>query len=167
MAIVMGYKELSKQLDEMSLAASGAALKRAATFAIKPAVAAAKSAAPVGDPPYHVGAGISEGVYGTGEIRTVNPYPKRTFKGRLVTPGFTKRSVATKIVIDRKKTVVNAMIGVKPEAFYAVSFVELGTSKMSKRPWLEPSFRGSVAEVDTRFKDVLKELIDAAVKAGA
>jgi HK97 gp10 family phage protein len=163
---IFGFKELSRQLEAMSTAASGAALKRAATFAIKPAVAAAKRAAPVADPPYHVGAGVKGGVYGSGAVRTVNPYPRRTYLGRLVTPGFTQRNVASKVTLDRGKTVVHAMIGVKPEAFYALQFVELGTSKMAKRPWLEPSFRGSISEVDARFQDLLKALIDSAAKKG-
>jgi len=167
---IFGYKELSEELKAMSTAASGAALKIAAREAIKPAVKAARAAAPVADPPYHYGAGVTHTaggtVYGTGAVRTVDPYPHRTYLGRLVTPGFTRRNVATKITIDKTKTRVNAMIGVRPEAFYALQFIELGTSKFARRPWLEPSFRASIPAVDTKFREVLKALIDGAAKTG-
>jgi hypothetical protein len=54
------------------------------------------------------------------------------------------------------------MLGVRPEAFYAVQFIELGTSKIPKRPWLEPAFRQSITAVDLRFQSEIKRLIDRA-----
>ena len=44
------------------------------------------------------------------------------------------------------------MVGVRPEAFYAVSFIELGTSSIPKRPWLEPAFRASRGDINARMR---------------
>jgi HK97 gp10 family phage protein len=156
MASIFGYKELSKQLSALGKSVGGKAFRAAANAAMKPAVAAAKAAAPVGHPPY--------GPYPP-KTTTQDPYPKPTYLGRLVTPGFASRSVATKVTMSRDKTEVTVMLGVKPEAFYAVQFIELGTSSSPKRPWLEPSFRASLPAVDARFKDELKARMDKAAKS--
>jgi len=58
------------------------------------------------------------------------------------------------------------MLGVRPEAFYAIQFIELGTSKIPKRPWLEPAFRKSINDVDALFRQRLKLLLDKAARTG-
>jgi HK97 gp10 family phage protein len=150
MSQVKGYKELSAQLQAMGAAPAGAALRSAAMSAMLPAAQAAQAAAPRGNPPYNYG------------NRTVDPYPKRTFKGRLVAPGFASRNVVRRGALSRDKTFAKVSLGVRAEAFYAVQFIELGTSKIPKRPWLEPAFRGSTNAVDARLQDRLKQLIDRA-----
>lgn len=149
---VLGYKELSTQLKAMGTSVGGKTLRAAAMSAMLPALRAAQAAAPVADPPY-----VYDGV-------SKDPYPKRTYKGRLVAPGFAKRNVARKAVVSKDKTKVNIMLGVKQEAFYAVQFIELGTSRIPKRPWLEPAFRASLESVDERLKEQLKRRIDLAAK---
>lgn len=119
-----------------------------------PALRNAQSNAPVGDPPYQV----------KGTDRFVDPYPVKTYKGRLRTPGFAKRNVARKAKLSKDRRTVTVMLGVRPEAFYAVQFIELGTSKIPKRPWLEPAFRRSIPELDSRFQERLKALIDKAAR---
>jgi HK97 gp10 family phage protein len=148
-----GVKELSAQLSKMGKAPGGKALRAAAMQAMLPAMRAAQKAAPVANPPYEYG-GVSK-----------DPYPVRTYKGRLRTPGFAKRNIARKAKVSKDRRSVRVMLGVRPEAFYAVQFIELGTSKIPKRPWLEPSFRNSIPEVNSRFKERLKALIDKAAKA--
>ena len=150
-----GFKEISAQLSAMGRAAGGVALRSAALSAVLPALRAAQSAAPVGNPPY--------GPYAS-KPKPFDPYPKKTYKGRSVTPGFTKRSVIRRSSTNLDKTKARVSIGVRNEAFYAVQFLELGTSKISKRPWLEPSFRASVPAVEARFKERLVQLIDKAAK---
>src|SRR5690606_16595791 len=110
--------------------------RASAMSAMLPALRAAQKAAPVGAPPY----------------KGKDPYPVKTYKGRLRTPGFASRSVARKAKVSRDGTSVMVMLGVKPEAFYALQFHELGTSKIPKKPWLEPSFRQSLPLVDARFQ---------------
>lgn len=145
-----GYRKLNRQLEAMGRAAGGKALRSSAMSAMLPALRAAQAAAPVADPPYITGSGSKD------------PYPVRTYKGRLRTPGFTARNVARKSFISRDKKYVAVMLGVKPEAFYALSFIELGTSQIPPQPWLEPSFRESVPQVNDRFRDQLKKRIDKA-----
>jgi HK97 gp10 family phage protein len=164
MAITLGYKELSKQLAAMSDAVGGKALRSAAMSAMLPALRAAQKNAPVGNPPYSYGARRSVKTRRTITARTFDPYPVKTYKGRLRTPGFARRNVARKARISRDKRTVNVMLGVKPEAFYAVQFIELGTSRIPKQPWLEPAFRSSITEVDRRFRGQLKKLIDKAAR---
>lgn len=141
---VQGLRDLQKKLKRLGPAVGGKVLRSAAMTAMLPAVKAAKAAIPVGNPPY--------------EGR--NPYPVRTYKGRLRTPGFAKRNIARKSRISKDKRAVRVMLGVKPEAFYAVNFVELGTSKMPKQPWLEPSFRNSRDAVQKRLADQLARKIE-------
>ncbi len=66
--------------------------------------------------------------------------PHKTYKGRTVAPGFARRSI--RVLVKKHKTgeQVAGLIGVRAEAFYALQFVELGTSKMAARPWLRPAF---------------------------
>lgn len=149
MAKITGFKELTRQLNAMGDAAHGKALRSAAMGSMLPAVKAAKANAPVGNPPFESGG---------------DPYPVKTYKGRLRTPGFAKRSITRKSKLRKDGKGVRVMLGVKPEAFYAINFIEFGTSKTPKKPWLEPAFRQSIPEVNERFRKRLKQLIDKAAK---
>ncbi len=152
--MIRGYKELSAQLSAMGRSVGGNALRSAAMQGMLPALRAAQENAPVGAPPYQV----------KGTDRSVDPYPVKTYKGRLRTPGFASRNIARKAKLSKDRSTVTVMLGVRPEAFYAVQFIELGTSKIPKRPWLEPAFRKSLPEVDSRFQAQLKARIDKAAK---
>ncbi len=152
---ISGYRELSAQLTAMGAAAGGQALRSAAFASMKPALEAAQAAAPSGNPPY--------GPYAT-RTTPIDPYPKKTYKGRLVAPGFAKRSVAIRAFLARTRDFVKVSLGVRSEAFYAVQFIELGTSKIPKRPWLEPAFRGATHSVDAQLQSRLRKLIDRAAK---
>lgn len=69
--------------------------------------------------------------------------PHRTYKGRLVAPGFARRSLRVISKLDKSKNMAYALLGVRAEAYYAVQYVELGTQKMQAQPWLRPAFLGS------------------------
>jgi HK97 gp10 family phage protein len=157
MAEIAGFKELSQQLARMGAAPGGKALRSAAMSSMLPAVKRARAEAPVGNPPY-------ESRQADGTNRNPDPYPTRTYKGRLKSPGFASRNVARASKISGDKRSVEVSLGVRKEAFYAVQFVELGYGKTPRRPWLEPSFRAALPEVNTRFKEQLKRLIDKGVK---
>lgn len=139
---IKGLKKLNKQLSKLSRAAGGKALRSAALSAMLPALKEARASAPV-----RKRGGL-----------------KRTYKGRLVAPGFASRNLARKTKLRRDKKSVISMLGVKPEAFYALSFIELGTSKISRRPWLEPAFRRSLPAVKSRFQQRLKQVIARVAK---
>lgn len=120
--------------------------------AMVPALRDAKARAPKADPPYRYG------------DKTVDPYPKKTYLGRRVAPGFASRNVVRVSRLNKDRTSVRVSLGVRAEAFYAVQFIELGTSRIFKRPWLEPSFRASLPLVDEAFQATLKKRIDRAAK---
>jgi HK97 gp10 family phage protein len=152
MSQISGHRELFQKLNLMARAPAGAALRKAAMAAMLPAQKAAQAAAPVGAPPYDYGG------------RKVDPYPKRTYKGRLTVPGYARRNVIRRAFLGKDKDYVKVSLGVRKEAFYAVQFIELGTSRIPKRPWLEPAFRSMIPAVDKVLQDRLRELIDQAAK---
>ena len=150
---IQGFKKLSRQLSALGSAAGGRALRNAANRSMLPALKAARAAAPVASPPY-----IYDG------HAPVDPYPRKTYKGRLVTPGFASRSVVRRGFISRDKKTATIIIGVRPEAFYAISFVEFGNSRQAARPWLEPSFRRSIGSINSLFRRFLKANLDRAAR---
>ena len=157
MAKVEGFRELSRQLSAMGMAAGGKALRSAAMTATLPVVHKARANIPVGSPPYERGSGG----FGT----EFDPYPTRTYKGRLKTPGFAKRNIARKSILSKDKRRVKVLIGVRKEAFYAINFIEFGIpGKIAKKPWLEPAFRASRGDINDRMRKRLKVLIDRAAK---
>lgn len=147
MAELEGFKELSNQLSKLGTRVGGRAFRSAALSATLPALRAAQAAAPVGTPPFESGK---------------DPYPVRSYRGTLRTPGFLKRNIRRKTLISPDKRFVRVMIGPAPEAFYGTQFVELGTSRQPKRPWLEPAFRASQGLVIAKMRVRLKALIDKA-----
>lgn len=151
-----GYTELSRQLSAMGRAVGSKALRSAAMTATLPARNALRDAAPAANPPY-------EYKTETG-ARQVDPYPKATYKGRKVAPGFTRRNIVRKSRLSRDKRRVWISLGVAQEAFYAVNFYEFGTSKFPKKPWMEPAFNRSIGAIDSRFRARLKQLIDNAAR---
>ena len=138
---VFGFEDVSDQISKLGKTLGGRVLRRAAMQGTLPALRAAQAAAPVGDPPY-------EGK---------DPYPVRAYTGRLRTPGFLKRNIGRKSFVSFDKRTVTVLIGPKAEAFYGTQFIELGTSKIPRRPWLEPSFRRSIPKINKRFAERLVE----------
>lgn len=151
-----GYFELSRQLQRMGRAAGGKALRQALVFAALPARNEAKRAAPVAGPPYTY-------AY-KGRVRTFDPYPKKTYKGRYVAPGFTSRNVRYRSYLSQEGNTAFVEIGVSKEAFYSLQFLELGTSRIPKRPWLIPALDRSIPQVRERLGRRLKVLIDRAAR---
>jgi len=149
MAHIEGARELSKQLSALGKAAGGKALRAATMQAMLPALQEAKKSIPVGEPPFESGK---------------DPYPVRTYKGRLRTPGFARRNLARKSKLSRDGRRASAMLSVKPEAFYVINFNEFGTSRRAKRPWLEPAFRRALPAINARLKERLKKQLDKAAR---
>lgn len=135
--VVKGLRDLEKKLMKLGPAAGGKALRSAASFSMTPTLKEARARAPEND----------------------RDYLKKTYKGRYVSSGFLKRSIRRRSWLSRSKSFVKVRIGVLPEAYYGVTFVERGTSKMPKQPWLEPAFRSTRQTVTARFRRKLKERI--------
>jgi len=135
MSAVEGVEKLGKQLRNLGRLAEGRILRAAARAGIQPALARAKALIPVG---------VDE---------------HRTYKGRDVRPGFARKSVRAIVAVNRDKTVATAVLGVRAEAFYAVQFVELGTSKTPAQPWLRPAFQSSEQSAISEFSATLRTSI--------
>jgi HK97 gp10 family phage protein len=117
---IVGFDELAKKLQTLSDPKEiGKVLKAVVTEAMRDTKKTAEALIPTGIDPH------------------------KTYKGRLVTPGFAKRSIRVVSRLDKKRGAAYAVLGVLAEAFYAVQFVELGTSKMVAQPWLRPAFAAS------------------------
>lgn len=132
---IQGLKELSQKLNALGQTVAARNLKGAARDAMLPVEQAARARVPVGS-----------------EIH-------KTYKGRTVTPGFAQRNVKRASTFSRARGVVRGMVGVAREAFYAVAFLERGTSKMPAQPWLVPAFESVQAQVLTRFRKSLEDRI--------
>ena len=130
---VEGLRELSKKLDRLSDSTSGKTLRSAAFNATLPVVQAAKAAAPVGSVMH------------------------KTYKGTPVLPGFLAQSIRRRS--KYKNGVATVDIGVAPEAYYGLQFVERGTVKMPPRKWFERQFNNRRALMVRRLADQLRKKI--------
>jgi HK97 gp10 family phage protein len=135
-----GVAELMRQLEALGKLEDGKALRSAVRAGMKPAQERAKALIPQG----------------------VDAH--RTYKGRLVAPGFAKRSIRSVTKLSKDKQKASAALGVRSEAFYAVQFVELGTSKMSAQPWLRPAFDSTLGAQQAALAASLKKSIEKAAK---
>lgn len=135
-----GVAELSKQLDSLGRLDDGKALRAAVRAGMKPAFKAAQQSIPVGTVAH------------------------RTYKGQLVAPGFAKRSLVIVTTLSKDGQKASAILGVKAEAFYAIQFIEMGTSKMAAQPWLRPSFYGTRSEQESALAAALEKAVLKAIK---
>lgn len=136
MSELEGFKELSKKLSELGSGLGGKTLRQSAMSATTPTVKKIKNALPEGEQPH------------------------KTFKGRIVAPGFAKRNVARKSKISRDKRTVYVFIGVKPEAYYAVAFLEIGTKYIPANPVFTKTMESDQKAIVSRLSDLLKKKID-------
>lgn len=133
MAKIEGLKELNKKLAELGDKLGGKTLRQAAMNATTPAFRKIKAAAPVGSRAH------------------------RTYKGRLVAPGFLKRNIKRKSRYKGGRASV--AIGVSAEAFYGVSFLDGGTRNTDARPWFKRNFINSQREMEKRLASELRRKI--------
>lgn len=133
---------LRENLERLRTGAARTALRHASKKAGEVVRGAAESAAPVGTVAH------------------------KTYKGRLVPGGFLSRNVAATVRYLSRKGSVLVRIGPRREAFYGTQFIEVGTSKMPKQPWLVPAYESKRAEVEQTFVSELRAAIARAVKRG-
>lgn len=91
---------------------------------------------------------------------------KKTYKGNPQGPGYLKRHVVVAVKYYRNTGIVRAVIGPTAEAFYGTQFLEVGTSRIPKRPWLAPSLAAKIGQVEATFVRELRAAIARAVKRG-
>lgn len=148
-ATLEGTRELSRQLAELGKATSGRVLKAAVGEAMLPTFRQALSTVPVGTRPH------------------------RTYKGRMVEPGFAQQNLRLKTWVSRDKSAAAAMVGVAPEAYYVLQFIELGTSRIPAAPWLTPAFESNkdagvriiAQEMRTRIERIARRRAAKAARA--
>lgn len=141
MASVEGMKELSLKLSKLQRNAGGKILRSAAMSATLPVLRAAQANVPKGTEAH------------------------KTYKGRLVGPGFASRNVRRRSRLSKDKTRVFVSIGVSKEAFYTALFLELGTRYIQKKPWLRPALRDNQKEVVKRFSAIMKKKIEQTARS--
>ena len=135
-----GVKELAEKLKRMPDKVRRKAIRQATRAAANVVTKAARAAITVG----------SEAHY--------------TYKNRLVSPGFAKRNITADVKVSRDMSTATARIGPKREAFYATAFLELGTSRNAKQPWLVPSFEQSQSQVLEIYISKLRQAIEQAAR---
>jgi len=91
----------------------------------------------------------------------------KTYKGRLVSRGFALRSIRMITKMSKDKQSASAILGVRKEAYYALQFHELGTSRLRARPWLVPAFEQSKDDAVRDIGFVLRKRIERIAKARA
>lgn len=142
--LLRGVRELSKQLDALTFKGRKEVLRKTTRESMKIVVLTAKELIPEND----------------------REYLRKTYKGRKVAPGFAKRSIHMRVWVNRSGTFYKASVGVSREAYYAVQYVERGTSKMKKHQWLAPALRSQSFWVLDKIRRGLKVNMEAAVRKG-
>jgi len=136
-----GFKQLAAQLKEAGMRDGGKYLRSSVGLAMTPTLKEARNSAPVGSVAH------------------------RTYKGRLVAPGFASRNVKKKTTKSKDGTFASAKVGVLSEAFYAVHFSELGTDitrHQTAKPWLEPAFARTRHKAQAALGKQLRKKLDRA-----
>lgn len=137
---LIGFRELDHKLAELGRAATGRELRAGVKAAAEVVVERAKQLIPVG----------------------VDSH--RTYKGRMVRPGFARRSVRSLTKVDKSGQQATAAIGVRKEAFYAVQFVEVGTRFQSAQPWLRPAMQATQSEQVSALSNRVRKGIEKAAR---
>ena len=135
---IEGLKELSAQLKSLGDDLGSKTARQAVSSSVTPAVKELRNAAPEG----------SEG--------------HKTYKGRWVAPGFTRRNIVKRSWRSKDRTRVGVNIGVRAEAFYSLQFVDQGTKYIAARDWVEPAFERSTGQVLDRLVIQLRRRIQKA-----
>lgn len=139
---LIGVAGLDRQLAELGKAVTGKALRAAVRAGGNVVKKAAQARIPVGSEPH------------------------KTYKKRLVAPGFAKRSVRVVTKLDKTGEKASASIGVRREAFYATQFIELGVPSrgIAPRPWLRPAMHSTQEAQQQALGAALKRAILRAAK---
>lgn len=144
-----GFDELDKMFKELGAAASGKALRQSVNFAVTPIVKEARANAPQGNETH------------------------RTYKGRLVGPGFLSRNIGKKSFLSKSKNFASASVKPAGEAWYGALFsssvskpfkTKNGTRSFPNDDFLEEAFDSKKDESIRRFYDAIGKYLDKALQ---
>lgn len=134
-----GVAELIAKLRDIKSLDDGKALRAGVRAGMRPALLAARSKIPIAKKPYKL---------------------SKSYGGGTVQPGFAQKSIRMITTVSPDKQKATALLGVRKAAFFAVNFVELGTSKMSAQPWLRPAFYSTQEAQKQALADKLKAYLE-------
>lgn len=135
-----GFDDLAKALKKLKAETSTKIIRQSASAAMNPVVKRMRERAPRGRRAH------------------------KTYKGRLVAPGFLSRSIRKRTRIDSKSMRVILTVGVGKEAFYGLFYDRGFTRKSGKRvagnSWFANSFIELSDETETLFAQQLRKRIN-------
>jgi HK97 gp10 family phage protein len=114
-----GVAELVAKLRDIKSLDDGKALRAGVRAGMRPALLAARASIPISPKPYRLA---------------------KAYGRELVQPGYAQHALRVVTTVSPDKQQATALLGVRKKAFYAVQFVERGTSRAPAHPWLRPAF---------------------------
>lgn len=150
---IKGLKDLAVKLAKLETTVAGKQLRNSVSNAVTPIVRKMRLAVPVGTQMH------------------------RTYKDNPVSPGFLKRSIRKRSFFNKRTGMARVFIGVKPEAFYGINFLDLGPHTVSQRDgapiqpyiirgqsWFKQTFINGRREMENGLRRQLKAKIDKLTK---
>lgn len=138
-----GVADLTAQLNELGVKLAAKELKGTVKAALQEAEHRARANIPIGKVPH------------------------KTYRGRLVSPGYAVSTLHIETGFNKKTGAAFALLGVGPEAFYVVQFIEFGTFKDAAQPWLRPAFYNSKDQMLEKIKgELVNRIARVAAKRG-
>lgn len=145
---LQGAADLVRKLKALGALDDGKIIAGAVRAGMKPALEAARNLIPVG----------------TREHRSYKT--KGGGGGFLLAPGHAKRSLRIVVVKRGDKQGATALLSTDKAGYYAVQFVERGTVKMKKEPWLRPAFNSTQQQQQAAIVAYLQKRILKIAKDG-
>ena len=142
-----GTAQLIAKLRDMKSLDDGKALRAAVRAGMRPALLAARAKIPISKKPHRLA---------------------KAYGSELVQPGYAQKAIRMITTVSPDKQKASALLSVRKRAFYAVNFVELGTSKMAAHAWLRPAFYSTQEAQKQALADKLKAYLEkVAASSGA
>lgn len=133
-------RALSRKLEKLQDAARGKVLRSAAMAGASITIKRARQTIPKGR------------------------YAHKTYKGRLVGPGFASRNIRRRSRLSRDKQAAFVDMGVSREAFYVMQFLHLGTSTIAPDPFFADALEHTQKDVVAAIAKKLKQNIEKAAR---
>lgn len=134
-----GVSTLLAQLRDLKSLDDGKALRSGVRAGMRPALLAARTNIPISGKPYKLA---------------------KAYGSELVQPGFARKALRVITTVSPDKQQATALLGVRKRAFFAVQFVERGTSRMPAHPWLRSAFYSTQEAQKQALADKLRAYLE-------